>query len=738
MQKRDITSKSRFKAIEAKVRSNTRLTEDDALYLFEEAPIIELGQLANEVNQKKNGDTVLYNVNRHINPTNVCVMTCKFCAYSKKPGQEGAYEYSIDQILQKADEAVSDGATEVHMVGGLHPRWKFSYYKEMLSAIKERHPKLHIKGFTAVEIDWLAKKARLSVSDTLQELRAAGLDSMPGGGAEIFHQEVRDEICAKLTGDQWIDTHRTAHNLGMHSNCTMLYGHVEKTHHRVDHLSRLRALQDETNGFNVFIPLSFQPHQNDMGITRYTYGLDDLRTIAVARLFLDNFQHIKAYWIMLGQDIAQLSLHFGANDLDGTVKEEKISRAAGGRAGMIMDKGSLNRLIHQADKTAQERGTLYNLIGEAVLPQAKAWSFDETERRYSELERHDVFEGDLDELHSKVMPFSNTNAQELLGHWALRGDFLAVALKSAKKREDSFARKTSFGLTYRLILEGGVMIQDQIENFRKNLKLKSPFAEQARFGPRNISISLAHFKSESLQLDFSGLLQIIEDVKGCVALESAKDEVLSVTLVGIKNLSYLLSKTKAEESHASLLSQLGDVGVTCIESAFNESESGMTDGEVISFFTSIQEAGIKAVGKAELYLSAVSSPLLASFFHQLELSKKLDQLGLLNSVIVATTSQEPVTPVEYFRALALARMVLPSQLSVTTPLLSIPALSLTAGIGSLETQHPQEKIASFAQVIGADDLGNIPVREVEVQAVIDQINNAKLLPQLRESNFNLL
>ena len=260
-----------LKSVAQTIAKGERLSDEAALALFESSNLVELGRLADLVNRQRNGDHVFYNVNRHINPTNICALSCKFCAYSRKPGEEGAYAYSIDEMVVKAGEAVAQGATEVHMVGGLHPRWKFDHYKDMVRAVKTAYPQVHIKAFTAVELDWLARKARKTIAEVLVELQAVGLGSLPGGGAEIFHPEVRDAICdTKVSAEQWVDTHRIAHKLGMHSNCTMLYGHIEKYHHRVDHMRRLRQLQDETGGFNAFIPLSFQPFQNEMGIDRYT------------------------------------------------------------------------------------------------------------------------------------------------------------------------------------------------------------------------------------------------------------------------------------------------------------------------------------------------------------------------------------------------------------------------------------------------------------------------------------
>ena len=354
---------NQMREIENKIEDGSRLNEADALYLFESPDLMRIGALADRVNRRKNQDRIFYNINRHINPTNICALSCKFCAFSRKPGEEGAYAYEIDEMVEKARTAVAQGATELHMVGGLHPRWPFKRYLDMIATMHAEFPGVHLKAFTAVELDWMARRERRSLAEILQDLKNAGLGSLPGGGAEIFHPEIRDEICdTKVSADQWIDTHRLAHSMGLRSNCTMLYGHIERFEHRVDHMRRLRELQDETGGFNVFIPLSFQPNQNDMGIGRYTFGFDDLKTLAVARLYLDNFANIKAYWVMLGQDIAQLGLSFGANDFDGTVTEEKISLMAGGRSGMAMSRTDLENLILRAGRTPVERDTLYKPI----------------------------------------------------------------------------------------------------------------------------------------------------------------------------------------------------------------------------------------------------------------------------------------------------------------------------------------------------------------------------------------
>lgn len=349
--------------IKDKIFANQRITFEEGVYLYERAPLSALGYLANYKNRQLNKSQVFYNINRHINPTNICVLSCKFCSFSRKPGDAGAYAFTNEEILMKAEEAVAQKATEVHMVGGLHPRWSFDHYLSMIESIKQKYPKLHIKAFTAVELDWFARKTRSNVEDILKRLIDAGLGSIPGGGAEIFHPEIREQICdTKVPAEQWLATHETAHSLGLHSNATMLYGHIEEYKHRIDHMDRLRTLQDKTSGFNAFIPLSFQPHDNDMGITRYTYGSDDLRTIAVARLYLDNFQHIKSYWVMMGHDIAQMGLEFGANDLDGTVVEEKISKMAGGRSGMVMTQSYIHNLIENTNSVSVERDTIYQAI----------------------------------------------------------------------------------------------------------------------------------------------------------------------------------------------------------------------------------------------------------------------------------------------------------------------------------------------------------------------------------------
>ena len=350
-----------FSAISAHVRAGQRITTDEALFLFASNDLLAIGELAAFINERKNGQNVYFNVNRHINPTNVCVNRCAFCAFSRTAGEDGAYTMALDEMCRKAREAEAEGATEVHIVGGLHPDLAFEFYEETLLGIHSAAPGLHIKAFTAVEIEYFSRISGLSIEQVLERLKIAGLGSMPGGGAEILVEEVRQKICPeKITGARWLEIIRLAHFAGLKTNATMLYGHVESHADRVAHMEMLRILQDETGGFQAFIPLAFQPENSDLKLNiKGTSGLDDLKTLAIARIFLDNFDHIKAYWIMLGEKIAQVSLAFGVNDLDGTVVEEKIGHDAGASSPQTLTKEGIIRLIRKADKIPVERDTLY-------------------------------------------------------------------------------------------------------------------------------------------------------------------------------------------------------------------------------------------------------------------------------------------------------------------------------------------------------------------------------------------
>ena len=350
-------------SITEKVRSDIRISDDEALFLFDSNDLLAIGELAALANERRNGGRVFFNVNRHINHTNICVNRCKFCAFSRTADEPGAYLLDLEEIGNRATEALSQGATEIHIVGGLHPDLPFEFYLEMLRTIRAVSQNLHIKAFTAVEIDYLSRISGLAIPEVLNELKRAGLGSLPGGGAEIFSEQVRAVLCPeKIPGEKWLAIMEQVHQAGLKSNATMLYGHLESHADRVDHMQRLRKLQDRTGGFQVFIPLAFQPENTPLKLDRKTgtSGVEDLKTLAIARIYLDNFANIKAYWVMLGEKIAQVSLAFGVNDLDGTVVEEKIGHDAGASTPQTMSRDEIVALIRKAGKTPVERDTLYN------------------------------------------------------------------------------------------------------------------------------------------------------------------------------------------------------------------------------------------------------------------------------------------------------------------------------------------------------------------------------------------
>ncbi len=353
-----------LETIRSKVSSGARLSEEDALALFRSRDLLAVGEMADLANRRKNGDRVFFIVNRHINPTNICVNRCRFCAFSKTKGEPLAYTMTLDDILRRAEEASEQKATELHIVGGLHPDLPFDFYLVMLRTLRERFPSMHIQAFTAVEIDYFSRISGLPLAEVIRLLKEAGLGSLPGGGAEIFAHEVRNRICPeKISGERWLEVMEEVHGAGLRSNATMLYGHEETLESRVDHMRRLRELQDRTGGFQSFIPLAFHPKntQIDRG---YTTGVADLLSLAVGRLYLDNFAHVKSFWIMVGPKLAQISLHFGVNDIDGTVVEEKITHAAGAQAGQEMTVAELVGMIRQAGRVPVERDTLYNVVRE--------------------------------------------------------------------------------------------------------------------------------------------------------------------------------------------------------------------------------------------------------------------------------------------------------------------------------------------------------------------------------------
>jgi aminodeoxyfutalosine synthase len=353
----------RLAEIRDKVEAGRRLSFDDGMYLHEGVDLFTLGELANVVRERKNGNFAYYNVNTHLNPTNVCVYRCTFCAFRADLKSPKGYVMTDEQIVGRAAEADRRGATELHIVGGLHHQLPYEWYLNIVRIIHQAHPRLHLKAYTAVEWDWFARLTGRPTRDLLAEFKEAGLGSLPGGGAEIFQPEVRDRICEhKADAAEWLRIHREAHDLGLRSNATMLYGHIEEPRHRIDHLIRLRELQDQTGGFQTFIPLAFHPDNTRLDHIPKASGLMDLKTMAVSRLMLDNFPHVKAYWVMLGIKTAQVALSFGADDLDGTVVHEKIYHDAGSDSPQELGVAEIRRLIEEAGRIPVERDTLYREV----------------------------------------------------------------------------------------------------------------------------------------------------------------------------------------------------------------------------------------------------------------------------------------------------------------------------------------------------------------------------------------
>ena len=359
-----------LESIATKVLSGERLTRDDGIALFDSHDLLTVGALADYVNRMKNGDRVFFAANQHLNPTNVCILraTCTFCSFARKPKEDGAYTMELEEAFHEASMARDTPVREFHIVGGLHPKLRVSYYVDLIRGLKERHPGVEIKALTAVEIAHLARIEKTSIEDVLERLREAGLDTLPGGGAEVFSKGVRATIAErKLAAEEWLDVHRRAHAMGIGSNCTMLYGHVETHADRVDHLEALRALQDETGGFLTYIPLAYHPDHNELGVQlgrtgTATTGFDDLKNLAVGRLYLDNFDHIKTHWIMNTAKVSQVALHFGVDDLEGTVRRERIYHEAGASTpeGMTLD--DIVWLIRDAGKTPVERNVRYEEV----------------------------------------------------------------------------------------------------------------------------------------------------------------------------------------------------------------------------------------------------------------------------------------------------------------------------------------------------------------------------------------
>jgi aminodeoxyfutalosine synthase len=353
----------RLKPVLEKVEAGQRIGFEDGVLLYRTPDLLGAGYMANLVRERLHGNKTFFNVNRHINPTDVCVASCRLCAFGKKARDPKAYTMSLEQVWESAGRGWSEAVTEFHIVGGLHPELTLEWYAAMLRGLKQRFPRVHLKAFTMVEVAYLARREKLTIRQVLERLKDAGMDSHPGGGAEIFCERVRRIICDhKIDGDEWLEAARVAHQLGLRSNCTMLYGHIETPEDRVDHLLRLRGLQDSTGGFVTFIPLAFHPANTPLQHIPPTTGFDDIRNIAVSRLMLDNIPHIKAYWVMMTPRIAQIAQRFGADDIDGTVVEERIYHDAGATTSQSLRRNELLRLIHEAGREPLERDTLYHPV----------------------------------------------------------------------------------------------------------------------------------------------------------------------------------------------------------------------------------------------------------------------------------------------------------------------------------------------------------------------------------------
>ena len=351
--------------VEAKIRAGERISREDALLLYKTDDLFGLARLADRANRDKNGDKVYFNINRHLNPTNLCryVRNCKFCSFAATLSDPRGYTMSNAEMIEAVAGMEAEGAKEIHIVGGIHPKKDYDWYLGIIRDLKAAHPDVHLKAWTAVEIDHFTKQTGRSTESILIEMREAGLGSLPGGGAEIFQEEIREKLCGKKSWTtRWLEVHEAAHKLGIHSNATMLYGHIESLEDRIDHMDRLRVLQDRTGGFNAFVPLAYHPENNVLDVDCGPTGLDDLRTLAVSRLYLDNFRHIKTYWIMVTEKLSQLGLHFGANDIDGTVVRERITHDAGGQTPEHIHQDELVELIRRAGRIPVERNTVYEEV----------------------------------------------------------------------------------------------------------------------------------------------------------------------------------------------------------------------------------------------------------------------------------------------------------------------------------------------------------------------------------------
>jgi aminodeoxyfutalosine synthase len=726
--------------IAIKVECGTRLNESEALWLYQHAELTELGRLANRVNLRKNGNAVFYNINRHINPTNICALSCKFCAYSKKPGEEGGYAYEIDEMLVKAGEAVVQGATELHMVGGLHPRWNFQRYVDMIAAMHKAYPDVHLKAFTAVELDWMARKSKKTIKDVMILLRNAGLGSFPGGGAEIFHADVRDVICdTKVSGDQWIDTHRTAHGLGLRSNCTMLYGHIENYSHRVDHMRRLRDLQDETGGFNVFIPLAFQPFQNEMGVNRYTFGSDDLRTIAVARLYLDNFKHIKSYWVMLGQDIAQLALQFGANDLDGTVLEEKISRAAGGRAGMIMTRSNLENLIRRSGRIPVERTTLYSPVREEDRVHLSPVLEDTALNIETPAISSDLGSSGSNKIGKTALNHDEDRAADTGSNASFSGDNrdMLLALENGETISPSNLWKVAMTAPLHAVtesLDASTKMSKQGQTLTESIFVKVCHETSVNSFASTLRQALIQAESTSLT-ENAQALTIVLDASGVSTpiaiidfISAAKAISLSSPVV-LRGVSSLLAAAQAvEQKPTEYLASLRIAGLDVIEESCADDSLSNADKWLI--FGCAQAAEIAVIPLITLK-SLTNAPDWSSWADDVtEIRTRLASNDLIFGVSLRVADNHLLMPSEYMKAVALTRLSLPNATQLWTPICGMSVLSPLRGLGAESNQHPVMKLVSASRAFGSASLGFVAKNEFNLERICEDLQASGATPRL--------
>lgn len=608
-----------------KTKRNERLSPDDALLLFKSKDLLTIGELANLANEKINSNVVFYNINRHINPTNICVMSCKFCSFAKKPGELGAYEYTLSDIMERVEKAVKNEATEIHMVGGLHPRWSFDHYLKILGTIRESYPRIHLKAFTAVEVDWFAKKSRLSVERVLEKLKNAGLNSMPGGGAEIFAQNVRRQITAKLSTERWLSIHRKAHQVGLESNCTMLYGHIESYEDRVEHLFYLRNLQDETGGFNSFIPLSFQPDNNKMGIKSFTSGFDDLKVIAISRLFLDNFKHIKAYWMMLGPDIAQIATSFGANDLDGTIVEEKISNMAGSQSGMSLTRRKLEHLIIKAKKSPIERDSLYNVIGKVNSGISTLFGLNE---------RQEDIELTLEDssLEDSIRFIENNSIFSLMSY----------DRKRRRKRKIEQDNLITFSFVVDVTLEDN--IETLVTRYKTNLESGQSFCFR-------LDVALYTKHEDNLLSNWDKLTYLIKELK-------IRYKSVCIIVSGFQFL-WQIAQIKKIKLFV-IFSELVSLGVQLVESSSHEFEGGLTNSEIVGLHKEAHMASLPTIAKIELNTHLDGNgflwkPLLSRINSYLSLQK---QTNGFKAFMVEPAHDASMTVYEFLYAISVVKFFL--------------------------------------------------------------------------------